>query len=80
MLAGNTTTPDGQASSNLDLTLSGEQSVGVLATGTGSSVDTGEATFTVQGTDSAALLIEGGATGNISDKTTINLTGERTIA
>lgn len=80
MLAGNTTTPDGQPSSNLDLTLSGEQSVGVLATGTGSSVDTGEATFTVQGTDSAALLIEGGATGNISDKTTINLTGERTIA
>lgn len=80
MLAGNTTTPDGQASSNLDLTLSGEQSVGVLATGTGSSVDTGEATFTVQGTDSAALLVEGGATGNISDKTTINLTGERTIA
>ncbi|HAU5664176.1 TPA: autotransporter outer membrane beta-barrel domain-containing protein [Citrobacter freundii] len=80
MLAGNTTTPDGQTSSNLDLTLSGEQSVGVLATGTGSSVDTGEATFTVQGTDSAALLIEGGATGNISDKTTINLTGERTIA
>lgn len=66
--------------SNLDLTLSGEQSVGVLATGTGSSVDTGEATFTVQGTDSAALLVEGGATGNISDKTTINLTGERTIA
>lgn len=80
MLAGNTTTPDGQPSSNLDLTLSGEQSVGVLATGTGSSVDTDEATFTVQGTDSAALLIEGGATGNISDKTTINLTGERTIA
>ncbi|HAW7117969.1 TPA: autotransporter outer membrane beta-barrel domain-containing protein [Citrobacter freundii] len=80
MLAGNTTTPDGQPSSNLDLTLSGEQSVGVLATGTGSSVDTGEATFTVQGTDSAALLIEGGATGNIGDKTTINLTGERTIA
>lgn len=80
MLAGNTTTPDGQPSSNLDLTLSGEQSVGVLATGTGSSVDTGEATFTVQDTDSAALLIEGGATGNISDKTTINLTGERTIA
>lgn len=80
MLAGNTTTPDGQPSSNLDLTLSGEQSVGVLATGTGSSVDTGEATFTVLGTDSAALLIEGGATGNISDKTTINLTGERTIA
>ena len=80
MLAGNTTTPDGQPSSNLDLTLSGEQSVGVLATGTGSSVDTGEATFTVQGTDSAALLIEGSATGNISDKTTINLTGERTIA
>ncbi|HHG9063483.1 TPA: autotransporter outer membrane beta-barrel domain-containing protein [Citrobacter freundii] len=80
LLAGNTTPPGGQASSNLNLTLSGKNSVGVLATGAGSSVDTGEATFTVQGTDSAALLIEGGATGNISDKTTINLTGERTIA
>ncbi|MCO5780958.1 autotransporter outer membrane beta-barrel domain-containing protein [Citrobacter meridianamericanus] len=80
MLAGNTTTPDGQASSNLELTLNGEQSVGVFATGANSKVDTGEATFTVQGTDSAALLIEGGATGNISDKTTINLTGERTVA
>lgn len=80
LLAGNTTPPGGQASSNLDLTLSGKNSVGVLATGTGSKVDTGEASFTVQGDDSAALLIEGGATGNISDKTTINLTGERTIA
>ncbi|MGK3494231.1 autotransporter outer membrane beta-barrel domain-containing protein [Citrobacter youngae] len=80
LLAGNTTPPGGQASSNLDLTLSGKNSVGVLATGAGSQVDTGEATFTVQGSDSAALVIEGGASGNISDKTTINLTGERTVA
>lgn len=80
LLAGNTTPPNGQASSNLNLTLSGEKSVGVLATGAGSSVDTGEATFTVKGTDSAALVIEGGAKGNISDKTTINLTGESTVA
>lgn len=79
-LAGNTTNPKDNSSSNLDLTLSGKNSVGVLATGAGSSVDTGEATFSVKGSDSAALLIEGGATGNISDKTTINLTGERTIA
>lgn len=54
--------------------------MGVLATGAGSNVDTGEATFTVKGTDSAALVIEGGAKGTISDKTTINLTGERTVA
>lgn len=80
LLAGNTTPPGGQASSNLDLTLSGKNSVGVLATGAGSSVDTGGATFTVKGADSAALVIEGGAKGTISDKTTINLTGERTIA
>lgn len=80
LLAGNTTPPGSQASSNLDLTLSGKNSVGVLATGAGSQVDTGEATFTVQGSDSAALVIEGGASGNISDKTTINLTGERTVA
>lgn len=62
------------------LTLNGKNSVGVLATGAGSSVDTGEATFAVKGSDSAALVIEGGAKGTISDKTTINLTGERTIA
>ncbi|NKD25471.1 autotransporter outer membrane beta-barrel domain-containing protein [Citrobacter freundii] len=80
LLAGNTTPPNGQAGSNLDLTLSGKNSVGVLATGAGSSVDTGEATFTVKGSDSAALVIEGGAKGTISDKTTINLTGERTVA
>ncbi|HGY3716309.1 TPA: autotransporter outer membrane beta-barrel domain-containing protein [Citrobacter gillenii] len=79
-LAGNTTNPKDNSSSNLDLTLSGENSVGVLATGAGSSVDTGEATFSVKGSDSAALVIEGGAKGTISDKTTINLTGIRTIA
>lgn len=80
LLAGNTTNPKDQSTSNLDLTLSGNNSVGVLATGAGSNVDTGEATFTVKGTDSAALVIEGGAKGTISDKTTINLTGERTVA
>ncbi|SUX75027.1 adhesin autotransporter [Citrobacter freundii] len=80
LLAGNTTNPKDQSTSNLDLTLSGNNSVGVLATGAGSTVDTGEATFTVKGTDSAALVIEGGAKGTISDKTTINLTGERTVA
>ncbi|WP_370621291.1 autotransporter outer membrane beta-barrel domain-containing protein [Citrobacter cronae] len=80
LLAGNTTNPKDQSTSDLNLTLSGNNSVGVLATGAGSSVDTGEATFTVKGTNSAALIIEGGANGTISDKTTINLTGESTVA
>lgn len=80
LLAGNTTNPKDQSTSDLNLTLSGNNSVGVLATGAGSSVDTGEATFTVKGTNSAALVIEGGANGTISDKTTINLTGESTVA
>lgn len=80
LLAGNATNPKDQSTSDLNLTLNGNNSVGVLATGAGSSVDTGEATFTVKGTNSAALLIEGGANGTISDKTTINLTGESTIA
>lgn len=78
--AGNTLNSKDQTSSNLNLTLRGNGSVGVLATGAGSNVDTGEATFTVNGDDAAALLIEGGAKGNISDKTTINLTGVGTIA
>ncbi|EPJ3205953.1 autotransporter outer membrane beta-barrel domain-containing protein [Citrobacter freundii] len=80
LLSGDPNDPLSPTRSNLDLTLSGNNSVGVLATGAGSQVDTGEATFTVQGSDSAALVIEGGASGNISDKTTINLTGERTVA
>ncbi|WET39597.1 autotransporter outer membrane beta-barrel domain-containing protein [Citrobacter enshiensis] len=77
---GNTENPVTHIPSNLELTLKGKNSTGVLATGVGSTVDTGEAKFTVEGTGAAALLIEGGASGTISDQTTINLTGTDTTA
>ncbi|MDE5205844.1 hypothetical protein PYX06_11750 [Citrobacter amalonaticus] len=47
--AGNTINPANKESSSLKMTLTGEQSIGVFATGKGSIVDTGEATFTVSG-------------------------------
>lgn len=78
--AGNTVDPKTLQPSNLEMALTGEKSIGVLATGPGSTVDTGEATFTVSGNGAAALLLEGGAKGSISDKTTINLTGSNTTA
>ncbi|AST78865.1 TPA: autotransporter outer membrane beta-barrel domain-containing protein [Citrobacter farmeri] len=78
--AGNTINPENNQSSSLEMALSGEKSIGVFATGKGSTVDTGEATFTVSGNGAAALLLEGGAEGTISDKTLIELTGSNTTA
>lgn len=78
--AGNTFDPLTHQPSKLEMTLTGEKSIGVFATGKGSTVDTGEATFTVSGNGAAALLLEGGAEGTISDKTLIELTGSNTTA
>lgn len=78
--AGNTFDPLTLQPSKLEMTLTGEKSIGVFATGKGSTVDTGEATFTVSGDGAAALLLEGGAEGTISDKTLIELTGSNTTA
>nr|WP_153879367.1 autotransporter outer membrane beta-barrel domain-containing protein [Citrobacter freundii] len=78
--AGNSNDPQTGNTSNLKLTLNGQNSIGVFGTGKQTQVETGKATFNVGGTGSSAILIEGGAKGTISDKTTINLTGERTIA
>lgn len=77
---GNTVDPVTKQPSNLVMTLTGEKSTGVFATGAYSTVDTGEASFTVNGNGAAALLIEGGAKGNISDNTTIHLNGSNTTA
>ncbi|MFQ0832450.1 autotransporter outer membrane beta-barrel domain-containing protein [Citrobacter gillenii] len=78
--AGNSNDPQTGNTSNLKLTLNGQNSIGVFGTGKQTQVETGKATFNVGGTGSSAILIEGGATGIISDKTTINLTGVGTIA
>ncbi len=78
--AGNSKDPISGDYSDLKLSLSGKNSVGVLGTGNGTDVVTGEATFNVGGQGASAIVIEGGASGNISDKTTINLTGVETTA
>lgn len=78
--AGNSNDPVTGTASDLKLTLSGKNSVGVLGTGNNTLVQTGEATFNVGGQGASAIVIEGGASGNISDKTTINLTGVETTA
>lgn len=78
--AGNSNDPITGTASDLKLTLSGNNSVGVLGTGNNTVVQTGEATFNVGGKGASAIVIEGGASGNISDKTTIHLTGEETTA
>ncbi len=78
--AGNSKDPVSGAYSDLKLSLSGNNSVGVLGTGKGTDVVTGEATFNIGGMGATAIVIEGGASGNISDKTIINLTGVGTTA
>lgn len=77
---GKTTRPGMDEPSQLLMTLKGENSVGVFATGAGSDVQTGQAAFTVEGTGAAALLIEGGASGQISNDTAITLSGANTTA
>ena len=78
--AGNSNDPSTGNASDLKLTLSGQNSVGVLGTGANTLVETGNGTFNVSGKSATAIVIEGGAKGNISDNTTINLTGDSTVA
>lgn len=78
--AGNSNNPSTGNASDLKLTLSGTNSVGVLGTGANTLVETGNGTFNVSGNGATAIVIEGGAKGNISDNTTINLTGDSTVA
>lgn len=65
---------------NLSLTASGANSVGVLGTGTGGTVISSKnATIEVSGTGATGLVIEGGATGSIDTDTTINLSGVNAV-
>jgi fibronectin-binding autotransporter adhesin len=74
---------NGAGGQNLDLTVTGTDSVAVYGTGAGTSVTTANATFhvgAIGNTGTTAVKIEGGATGNISDSTQIILDAPNTIA
>ncbi|WP_455813805.1 beta strand repeat-containing protein [Pseudomonas graminis] len=66
--------------SNLNLTASGANSVGVMGTGGGGTeINTQNANFTVSGNGATGVIIEGGASGTIDAATTINLTGVNSV-
>lgn len=64
---------------NLTLTSSGANSVGVLGTG-GTVISSKNATFEVSGNGATGMVIEGGATGSIDTDTTFNLSGTNAVA
>lgn len=65
---------------DLTLTASGANSVGVMGTGTGgTNVITQNATFNVSGNGATGVIVEGGALGTIDAATTINLSGSNAV-
>lgn len=62
------------------MSASGDNSTVIVATGSGTTVNSGGMTVNVNGNQSTGFLVEGGATGTISNSTTINLSGEGAIA
>lgn len=65
---------------NLSLTASGANSVGVIGTGAGGTVlATKNATFEVSGNGATGVIVEGGAAGTIDAATTINLSGTNAV-
>lgn len=74
---------NGSGGQDLDLTVTGQDSVAVYGTGAGTTVTTANSTLHVGSagnTGTTAVKIEGGATGNIGDSTTIVLNAPNTIA
>src|SRR5471030_1101862 len=65
---------------DLSLTASGANSVGVIGTGAGGTVvATKNATFEVSGNGATGVIVEGGAAGTIDAATTINLSGTHAV-
>ncbi|HEY0200022.1 MAG TPA: autotransporter-associated beta strand repeat-containing protein [Rhodanobacter sp.] len=71
---------NGNGGQPLNLTINGANSVGVFGSGAGTTVTTDQAQFSVGGANAAAVVIEGGASGDISGSTIINLTQPDTVA
>lgn len=74
---------NGSGGKDLDLTVTGTDSVAVYGTGAGTTVSTANAVLNVGAagsTGATAVKIEGGATGNIADSTQIVLNAPNSIA
>uniref|UniRef100_UPI002A819A28 ESPR-type extended signal peptide-containing protein n=1 Tax=Enterobacter bugandensis TaxID=881260 RepID=UPI002A819A28 len=70
----------GSATSGSLMVASGQDSLILLATGTGTSVSTGSMTFDLSGRGTTGILIEGGATGMIDAGTILQLNNASAIA
>ncbi|VFS49130.1 beta strand repeat-containing protein [Budvicia aquatica] len=70
----------GSSASTSTMSASGDNSTVIVATGTGTRVDSGGMTVNVNGKNATGFLIEGGATGNIGSTASIKLSGEGAIA
>lgn len=66
--------------SGYTLTASGKDSVGVLGTGVGTSIETKGSTFYLTGEGANAVTVEGGAIGTIDSATAIHLDAANTVA
>ncbi|WP_347253636.1 autotransporter outer membrane beta-barrel domain-containing protein [Leminorella grimontii] len=70
----------GSAAATSTMSASGEGSTVIVATGNGTTVDSGGMTVNVNGKNATGFLVEGGATGTIGSTATINLSGVGAIA
>lgn len=70
----------GTADATSTMSASGEGSTVIVATGSGTTVNSGGMTVNVNGKDATGFLIEGGAKGTISSVANINLSGVGAIA
>ncbi|OOS07788.1 autotransporter family porin [Moraxella cuniculi DSM 21768] len=61
------------------ITTSGKDSIAVLGTGSNTTINADTLTFNLTGEGSNALRIEGGATGNIDNNATVNISGKGAV-
>ncbi|MFS2224182.1 autotransporter outer membrane beta-barrel domain-containing protein [Pantoea sp. B65] len=61
------------------LTTSGSDSVGVIGSGSGTDVNTHNASFIISGSGATGVIIEGGANGVIDAATTFDLSGDHAV-
>ncbi|WP_392564864.1 autotransporter outer membrane beta-barrel domain-containing protein [Orbus wheelerorum] len=70
----------GSSTATSTMSASGHNSTVIVATGKGTSVNSGGMGVNVNGKNAIGFLVEGGATGTLDPTATINLTGEGAIA
>ncbi|WP_261831319.1 autotransporter outer membrane beta-barrel domain-containing protein [Leminorella grimontii] len=70
----------GSAAATSTMSASGDGSTVIVATGTGTTVNSGGMTVNVNGENATGFLVEGGAVGTIGATATINLSGQGAIA